>query len=184
MQCPKCGTEIGSFKFCTNCGYKVPDAPARSSASGFGIVTNPTPEPDHAPSYKPAASPAYNPAPSPAYNPAPEPTYRPAASSYTPPAPTVVNVAPRSYSDITADELPERFRPLGAWAYFGYGLLFSIPIVGFILLIVFSCKKTNINRRNFARSYFCWLVILAIVIVVLLLLGVSLGDVLSNILFY
>ncbi len=56
---------------------------------------------------------------------------------------------------ITESDLPERFRPLGAWAYFGYTLLFAIPIVGFICLIVFSFSDSNINRRNYARSYWC-----------------------------
>ena len=29
-------------------------------------------------------------------------------------------------------ELPSQYRPIGAWGYFGYSLLFSIPLVGFI----------------------------------------------------
>ncbi len=74
-------------------------------------------------------------------------------------------------------QLPEKYRPLGAWAYFGYGLLFSIPLVGFILLIVFSCSQANINRRNFARSYFCVYALAAIVVVILLLTGVSLSAI-------
>ena len=67
---------------------------------------------------------------------------------------------------MTPEMLPAQYRPLGAWTYFGYSLLFSIPIVGFILLIVFSCSSANINRRNFARSYWCWLVIVAIIVAV------------------
>ena len=46
-------------------------------------------------------------------------------------------------------------------------LLFSIPLVGFICLIVFSFDNGNINRRNFARSYWCSL-LLGIVLTVLL----------------
>ncbi len=67
------------------------------------------------------------------------------------------------YYEISESSLPEKYRPLGAWAYFGYTLLFSIPIVGFILLIVFSLSDKNINRRNFARSFWCVLVLAAIV---------------------
>ncbi len=52
------------------------------------------------------------------------------------------------------NNLPEEYKPLGMWAYFGYEILFSIPIVGFIFLLVFSFGATkNINLRNFARSY-------------------------------
>jgi hypothetical protein len=64
------------------------------------------------------------------------------------------------------DQLPEKYRPIGAWGYFGYQLLFSIPLVGFILLIVFSLSNGNINRRNFARSYFCSFILVAIVLII------------------
>ena len=38
-------------------------------------------------------------------------------------------------------KLPEKYRPLGAWSYFGLSLLFSVPVVGFIFLIIFSISK-------------------------------------------
>ena len=34
--------------------------------------------------------------------------------------------------------IPEEYQPISMWGYFGYELLFSIPLVGFILLLVFS----------------------------------------------
>ena len=58
--------------------------------------------------------------------------------------------------------LPSQYRPIGAWSYFGYTILFSIPVIGFICLIIFSLSKSNINRRSFARSYFCAYLIIAI----------------------
>lgn len=70
---------------------------------------------------------------------------------------------------------PERFRPLSPWAYFGYTILFSIPVVGFVLLIVFSLSDKNINRRSFARSYFCALVIMLIFMLILALTGTLAG---------
>ena len=76
---------------------------------------------------------------------------------------------------ITVDDLPEHLRPLSPWSYFGLQILYSIPIVGFIFLIIFSFKKSNINRRNFTRSYWCGLIIagaiLAIILIFMLLLG-------------
>ncbi|MBR0205503.1 MAG: ABC transporter permease [Clostridia bacterium] len=72
-------------------------------------------------------------------------------------------------------QIPYQYRPLSPWAYFGYSLLFSIPLVGFILLIVFSFSNENINRRNFARSFFCALLIGVIIFVVMLVLGLVLG---------
>lgn len=79
------------------------------------------------------------------------------------------------------DYLPMAYKPLSPWAYFGLQLLFSIPLVGFICLIVFSFDSGNIHRRNFARSYWCSLllgVILAVVFAVLFFtLGVTTGFV-------
>ncbi len=49
----------------------------------------------------------------------------------------------------------EQFRPLSPWAYFGYTILFAIPVIGWIFLIVFTFSDRNINRRSFARSYWC-----------------------------
>ena len=70
---------------------------------------------------------------------------------------------------------PERFRPLSPWAYFGYTILFAIPLIGFICLIVFCLSDTNINRRNFARSFFCGLVLSLIITGIFALLGIGSG---------
>ena len=94
------------------------------------------------------------------------------APSYASAFPTTPPVTPQ-YS-APATQIPPEYQPLGAWAYFGLSLLFSIPIVGFIFLIVFSCNGSNINRRNFARSYWCWLVIVLVIYGILLAAGVSL----------
>ena len=69
------------------------------------------------------------------------------------------------------DELPEEYKPLSMWQYFLYQILFSIPIIGFIflILIAFGVGK-NINLRNFARSYFCSLIIIIILIVIVFFL--------------
>ncbi len=56
----------------------------------------------------------------------------------------------------------EQFRPLSAWAYLGYAILFAVPVLGLILLFAFSLSSSNINRRNYARSYFCAILILAL----------------------
>jgi hypothetical protein len=65
------------------------------------------------------------------------------------------------------------YRPLSAWEYFGYTLLFNLPIIGFIFLIIFACDSSNINRRNFARSFFCIFVIIIIIVLILLALGIA-----------
>ncbi|MDE7167254.1 MAG: ABC transporter permease [Clostridia bacterium] len=79
-------------------------------------------------------------------------------------------------NNIELDEinrLPTKYRPMGAWSYFGYQILFSIPLIGFIALLVCAFSDTNINRRSFARSYFCVLIIAIIIAVILV---VALGG--------
>ena len=62
--------------------------------------------------------------------------------------------------------LPEEYRPISMWWYLGYQILFSIPCVGFIVLLVFAFGGTkNVNLKNFARSYFCFTIILVVLVV-------------------
>ena len=66
------------------------------------------------------------------------------------------------------------YTPISMWGYFGYELLFSIPLVGFILVLVFSFGGTqNINLRNFARSYFCFLIVALIIFLIVFLVAGS-----------
>lgn len=73
--------------------------------------------------------------------------------------------------------LPEEYRPISMWGYFGYTLLFSIPCVGFIAILIFAFGGAkNINLRNFARSYFCWLIIAFIWCIIAVALSVAMGG--------
>lgn len=91
------------------------------------------------------------------------------------PQPNPFYTAPASAPTVTK-VIPEENKPLSPWAYFGLQILFAIPIVGFIFLIVFSCSNGNINRRNFARSYWCALLIIAIVFGVIFLFTLLIGG--------
>ncbi len=77
--------------------------------------------------------------------------------------------------------IPNEYRPLSAWAYFGYNILFAIPLVGFIMLIVFAFDSSNINRRNYARSFFCAYLVAIIISIVVLILALALGISLNSI---
>ena len=68
---------------------------------------------------------------------------------------------------------PEQYRPLSPWAYFGYSLLFSIPVIGLIFLLIYSFDDSRINRRNFARSYFCVIALVLIISGILAVTGVA-----------
>lgn len=68
--------------------------------------------------------------------------------------------------------IPEEYRPISMWGYFGYELLFSIPCIGFILLLIFAFGgNKNYNVRNFARSYFCFLIIVVILVALMISFG-------------
>lgn len=68
--------------------------------------------------------------------------------------------------------IPEEYQPISVWGYFGYSLLFGVPCVGFIFLVVFALGGTkNINLKNWARSYFCLLLIGLIISIIFTLLG-------------
>ena len=81
-------------------------------------------------------------------------------------------------NDFELQHLPEAYRPLSPWTYFGLGILYSLPVVGWIFLIVHAIGSMNINRRNYARSYFCVYVLAIILIAVLAAMGVlsSIGQ--------
>lgn len=84
--------------------------------------------------------------------------------TYTPPTSRYVPVGP--------NDIPEEYKPISMWGYFGYQLLFGIPIVGFILILVFAFGGTqNKNLKNFARSYMCVLIVVIIVVALIFLLG-------------
>lgn len=84
----------------------------------------------------------------------------------TPPQQVVYN------QRITKENLPYEFQPISMWGYFGYQILFMIPIIGFILLIVFALGGTkNVNLKNFARSYFCVTIIVLVVVLIIAATG-------------
>ncbi len=150
MICPYCGKTVNDGTvFCMHCGARL--VRQQPNTSGSPVRTAPSREmpPNGMPRYQPT-------------------------QPVQPVQPIVIQ-----QREITEDQLPARFRPLGAWAYFGYGLLFAIPIVGFIFLIIFSCSSANINRRNYARSYWCVLVLAAIIFGIVLLIAAATGGIAS-----
>ena len=75
---------------------------------------------------------------------------------------------------LTKEDLPGPFKILSPWAYFGLQILYTIPVVGFIFLLIHTFSKGNLNRRSFARSYWCSLLLVAIVWIIVMI-AVSAG---------
>lgn len=167
MICNQCGKEnLDTAVFCESCGAKLTPA---DPAPEVGATTVPD---ANAPIYTAAQS-QYTP-PQPQHVP-PRPQYVPPQNQYTPPQPRPVQTYTPA-AQPAAPVIPPEYKPLRGWAYFGWQLLFAIPFVGLILLIVFACGGThNINLRNFARSYFCAMLVGVILTVIGIILALVFG---------
>ena len=73
------------------------------------------------------------------------------------------------YEKNEIQNIPSKYRPMGAWSYWGYTILFGIPLIGQIALLICALSSSNISRRSFARGYFCWM------LVVLIIAGIAIG---------
>ncbi len=72
-------------------------------------------------------------------------------------------------------QFTEQYRPLSPWAYFGLTILFSVPVVGFVFLLVYTFSNSNINRRNFARSYWCGALIAVCIAILIIIFSLIFG---------
>lgn len=143
MFCPKCGTEVSDDKaFCPECGNPL-KSQAQQASGG-----QQTAGAQQASGGQQTAE-------------AQQSWQATGAQSGARPHPQV-----QFQSDTVV--LPDEYKPISMWGYFGYEILFSIPIVGFIVLIVLSINGKNQNVKNFARSYFCFTIIVLILLVILL----------------
>ncbi len=94
----------------------------------------------------------------------------------------VVKNQNQNQTTFSENNIPEEYRPISMWGYFGWEILFSIPCVGLILLIVFAFGGTrNKNLRNFASSYFCVLILAIIIFFVVMIFSASVGIMTSAI---
>ena len=164
-RCPSCGAEVSeAAMFCRSCGQKLEPAGAKPTAgSSTGSPAENNNDKTENPGQAPVGSGAANAAAgSASANAAAGGTSAGSAPSGGAVAPYGNANAGNYYRPIREDQLPPKYRPLGAWAYFGWSLLFSIPIAGLIVALVFALGSTeNINLRNFARSMFCYMAVVA-----------------------
>lgn len=80
---------------------------------------------------------------------------------------------------MSENNIPAEYKPISMWGYFGYEILFSIPLIGFICLIIFAFASNNKNVKNFARSYFCMLILVIVLFVICLAIVSATGAVIS-----
>lgn len=153
MYCSKCGAQIvEGAAFCGRCGASLQECPPVQETEACEMTeTMAQPEPAAVPEV-PAEQPREQ---------AQTDAFRAETQNANP-----YRIPIRNY-DPSKD-----YTPIGMWGYFGYQILFAIPILGLILIFVFSFGGTrNINLRNYARSTFCWLIIVVVVLLAVLLVG-------------
>ena len=64
--------------------------------------------------------------------------------------------------------------------YFEYQILFFLHLIGFIVLLVFSFGGTsNKNLKKLDRSYFCYLIIMLIIIGIIISIALTNGIIAS-----
>lgn len=74
------------------------------------------------------------------------------------------------------DELPREYKPVSMWGYVGYEVLFSLPLVGLILMFIFSFSGTdNVNLKNFARGKLIMVAIGVAMFVLLIIAAAAYG---------
>ena len=57
-------------------------------------------------------------------------------------------------------------KPISAWGYVGYNILWAIPVLGWLLWLGAALFAKNQNKKNYARSYFCVFLLVLLVAVV------------------
>nr|MDD6336388.1 hypothetical protein [bacterium] len=60
-----------------------------------------------------------------------------------------------------------RFMPISTAGFFGMRLLMLVPVIGFVLMVIWACGGCrNANRRNYARATLLWLLCVLVVITI------------------
>lgn len=168
--CMNCGTKLtDGVRFCTGCGTPAPSDPATEvSPPQTEIKTEEAPP---APVQQQPVEAPVPPQPTPVYT-APVQTRQPQPVYAAPvqPAPQPVYAAPLAGQVETPPPAGSRYDPVSTGGFIGIFLLMLIPVVNFILLIVWACGGCRkVNQANLARAM---LILMLIGAVLTLILGI------------
>ncbi len=71
-------------------------------------------------------------------------------------SPAQTDISNVAVSADSAQEASLDNTPISMWGYFGYTILYIIPVIGLICILINAFKKSgNINARNYARGHIC-----------------------------
>jgi len=184
MICEKCGQQLtDDSRFCTSCGAKIETAEAVSETAAVSessaTVQEEVPEVQEEAVEQPQAA-VEEPAKPEPVRPV-QPTAQPQAQA-APKAPVQPQAQPVYKPQAQAAADPKKTAPLPVWKFIGIFLLTCIPILGAIMIIVWTFGSSfNKNTQNYARAVF----ILFILSFILSIVGVIMyWDAVKNIIEY
>lgn len=160
--CPNCNALNNDIsKFCEVCGSALEEPQTAETT-----VLTETPETtvlNEAPVYTAPQQPTYQ-APA---QPVAQPQYQ---------APVQPGFAPQMYP-INEAMLPSEYQPVSIGSYIGHSLLFSLPIIGFIMLIVTACSSSKSKSlRNYAKAMLIMYAIAVVFSVLFSIFGIVLME--------
>ncbi len=146
-----------SAKFCDFCGAPMNEGETVCSACGHFTANADSAQPSY------QASPSYQQAPPPYQQPMPQ--YQQPGPLY--PQPGYIN-PPYPYAQRDTS-------PMSMGDYLLMIFLSAIPLAGFILLLVWAFdSNVNINKRNYARAYLIFgLVVVGLFVVICIIAGIA-----------
>lgn len=162
MYCPTCGKQVpDDSKFCEGCGANL-IAPADAA-----VPAEPQPETVPEPT-QPVVEAA---PPKPAYTPPPAAPVYAAPPPYAVPQPPVyAPVPPAQYMHPAGAQADDLTKPVGIGGFIGMIVLLFIPLVNFIMLLVWSFSSSvNVNKKNLARAILLLYIIFYVVMIVLMI---------------
>ena len=206
--CPNCGASSpDGSRFCVECGTKLEAAPVfidppvpeiepelpEVPTMDIPVPELPSVEPEvpAAPAFAAESAPAPETAPA-----APAPMFEsaPAASpAFEAPASQPQSVyqkpAPAASAHVPPEADPERpgkkskFAPMTSWGMAIQLILMNIPVIGFVLMVVWACGGCRkIARRNLARANLILLILgIIVVIIAALLARFAFSDVITSV---
>ena len=72
---------------------------------------------------------------------------------------------------ITPPPSDSKYASMGIWGYVGMMILFSLPVIGLILAVIWAFDARNINRRNYARAILVLTAIIFILSTIITVVG-------------